>query len=106
MKEIATRLNFEKVGVLPENGKTPEQITFDWIVGAVSLAHPNGLPYLEQRVLYNALNKIEVAHKAASPTVELEDAEYQLLKEAVSDAKFQVSNMRVANLLYDMCGLE
>lgn len=102
MKTISILPDLSKHGITLPADKPVSEVFLEWIVSALLSAHPDGLSFKEQRMLYKVLDKIEIAFKELKETVELEDAEYELLKEAFKTAKLPITSCKVVNLFYDI----
>ena len=100
------KLNINLPYRLREGGDpiTNQQVTQNYIVTAVHSAYSRGLDNSQRRIFGRLLAKLDDAIDKDALEVELEQAELDLIKNAIKDAKFPAPMAYNANLLEDEIG--
>lgn len=96
MKTFKWKLNFD---FLEEDQRPKEQAKWfeNALIGALISRYKDGVSISNQRLLFNIINKIELSEKGLpNDTVTLEDAEFELIKEAFMNGKFNPAGFRVS----------
>jgi len=76
----------------------PKAVFSNFLIGALRLGYKDGLGREFQRRLFKIQDKLD---KASTDLLELEDAEFDMVKEAFERAKFQPEVVKTLNQIYD-----
>lgn len=98
MKTLALKLNYD----LPEGTKDlPENLTCDYLISAVNMKYREGLEGQLRRVFGRIQRKCDEALEKHYDVLELEDSEFDLIKDCFEDAKFPPVLAKYINVLED-----
>ncbi len=96
MKTINLNLNYS----LPENEKlTSQQLTIDYLLSCVNTKHKEGLEGQLRRIFGRVQRKCDEALDKKYDVLELEDSEFDLIKDCFEDAKFPAVLSKYVNIL-------
>ena len=92
MKNFKWKLDFS---FLEENQRPTDHAKWfeNAFVGALMSRYKDGVSISNQRVLFKIMSKIEASE---TETIELEDAEFELIKEAFMNGKFNPAGYKVS----------
>lgn len=77
------------------------QITFNFISMGVNSKYPNGLDEEYRRSFAHIQNKFDKAIEDNEKSVNLEEAEFNLIKNSIQDGKFAAINSKLVVMLED-----
>lgn len=105
MKTIPTLPDYASVGLAVPEGADVSQAYIDSLYACVGSAFPDGLSLAQHRVLFNAMNRLDLAIKAQNALCDLEDAEFAFLDQAVRSAKVPAGNNKAMIAIYNIFNL-
>jgi len=96
MKTLKLKLDY----ALPESNKElPEVLTCDYIISSVNMKHRDGLEGQLRRVFGRLQRKCDEAIEKKYDVLELEDSEFDLIKDCFEEAKFPPVLAKYINVL-------
>ena len=98
MKTIKWKLDLSHLNEQEMGQLTDKKIFENYLLTALRLGFKDGLSMDYQRKLFKILDKLE---KTQIDSIELEDAEFEMVDEAFSRAKFNPEAVRLVNQIYD-----
>ena len=79
----------------------PKKVFENFLMGAMRLAYKDGIGMEYQRRIHKIMDKLDACTNSGADFLELEDAEFALVKEAFDRAKFPAENHCVVCQIYD-----
>lgn len=98
-------LNLKPNAELPENVLIGD-VMLDWLHKAVQLGNPSGLTPREHRQYDKVMTAVENAVEDGCDEIELEDADFEFLRECFRRARIPASNNKLALVFYDLFQIE
>ena len=92
MKKFKWKLDFS---FLPDERRPTDEVRWfeEAIIGALMTRYKEGVPLSIQRTIFNIMNKVE---KSENEIIELEEAEFDLIKESFLNGKFNPAGYKIS----------
>lgn len=98
-------LNLKPIVDLPANVILGD-VVLDWLNNAVQLGHPSGLTPREHRQYHKVMSAVEEAIDTDCDAIELEDADFEFLRDSFQRARIPAVNNKLAVVFYDLFKIE
>jgi len=102
MKQVDLTIDLEKEGIDLASMK-PEDVFALLFAQMFDTAHPNGLSFRDSHKAFKIFQKLEAIKGVG--VLDLEDDEFEFLKDAAMRGRFSVKQNKVAHIIYRLLGL-
>lgn len=102
MKQLNLSIDFEAEGI--NLGSTKPEDVFSLLFGQMfDTAHPQGMTFRDGHKAFKIFQKLDLMR--GQDVLDLEDDEFEFLKDAATRGRFSVQQNKVAHIIYRLLGL-